>query len=108
MAPGQDHSPGAISHHVRPPGEDSHVNDHHTSKDEFELPHISTEDLANAAQFVDEMLDTIRESRSAGGNLDVEKLTIMMLVGAKASGAQSNIIIAQHALLLSIALQRLA
>jgi len=107
MAPGLDQSPGAISHHVRPPGEGSHVNDHHSSKDNLGLPQISTGDLALAVKFIDDMIDTIRESRSAGGDLDVEKLTVMMLVSARCSGAESDIIIVQQALLLSIALQRL-
>jgi hypothetical protein len=84
------------------------VNDHHSSKDEFGLPQISTEDLATAAQFVDDMIDTIRETRSTGGNLDVDKLTVMMLIAAKSSGADREVVIVQQALLLSIALQRLA
>jgi hypothetical protein len=70
--------------------------------------HISTSDLEAAANYVDGLIDRIRGARTAGVDLGVEELTLMILFSAAMSGTEEHAVIAQLSLMLTMCLQRLA
>ena len=71
-------------------------------------PILSTEDLLKATDWVDGMIERVRDIHAQGIPLDVETVSMLMLSSIAEARTDDKLVICQQALMLSICLQRLA
>ena len=68
---------------------------------------VSTEDLQTANDYIDRLVEMIRDAHTHGVQITVEELTTAILLAIVASDADEHRALAQHALMLAICMQRL-
>ena len=71
-------------------------------------PIVTTEELQSATDWVDGMIERLRDVHAQGIPLDVEMISMLMLSSIAEARTDDKLVICQQALMLSICLQRLA